>query len=292
MHMASRSSLATLTHGNQHGHRFFHHSARALVVARRVMGDGGRAFASRSRHGLLQPAPQREWTRSFCAAKSEDHGKQESAKKKDDEKESADGGAQQTPESESSRGTTVTLLGMSGFALSLFLRNPLAARVLRVAGPGGMLVGAVLSIYELGGWRLLLSIPVLIVGTSGASHLVDASYEDELKKEVVHDSREGCPEMPLDMIEAVQSAHGRQYETNRIRLYAVCHADQQDAPAWSLECLASRPSSFRPWSVTALRVSRASDNPNAAGDDCPPPQTRYWTPKPSGPSSWQLVWQK
>merc|ERR1711879_940341 len=144
-----------------------------------------------------------------------------------------------------------------------------------------MLVGAVVSIYELGGWRLLVSIPVLLAGTSGANYLVDASYEDRLKNEVVHDLKEGCPEMPLDMMDAVQSAHCHQYETNCIRLRAECHvSNQQEVPAWRLECLATRSSSFRPWSISALRVSRANGNHRGpAGGACPPPQTRYWNPE-------------
>jgi len=291
MHMASRRTSAAFRRCSLRGNSLMDQHARAIVMARPVTWANAGISLSRQHQDLLQRGIHRQSVRYFCAAKSDGHGKDKQKppeKQQEEDEGGADAGSQ-----DSNRGTTVTLLGMSGFALSLFLRNPLAARALRIAGPGGMLVGAVISIYEFGGWRLLVSIPLLVAGTSGAGHLLDASYEDKLKKEIAQDLRDGCPEVPPDLMDATQSAHGCQYETNRIRLYAECNMEQQDAAPWSLECLATRPSGIQPWSVSALRVSRAGDQRRReGGDGCPPPQTRFWNPEHGGPVSWQLVWQK
>ena len=63
-------------------------------------------------------------------------------------------------------GHKITLVGMSTLALSFLVKNPLAARAMRLAGPVPMVLGGVLSIYEFGGWRLLLAIPSSILGAS------------------------------------------------------------------------------------------------------------------------------
>lgn len=56
-------------------------------------------------------------------------------------------------------GEKFVVFGLALRGLALVPRLAPAAQALRFAGVGPMAIGAVVSLYELGGWRLMLAIP-------------------------------------------------------------------------------------------------------------------------------------
>eukprot|EP00928_Gymnodinium_smaydae_P028760 TRINITY_DN2184_c1_g1_i8.p1 TRINITY_DN2184_c1_g1~~TRINITY_DN2184_c1_g1_i8.p1 ORF type:complete len:346 (-),score=47.07 TRINITY_DN2184_c1_g1_i8:634-1584(-) len=298
-------------------HRIIRSDVGSMVNIRHlVKRHPERVLCVSFQHKFAQGSHGRWQQRYFCGTspkgkdpqeKRESKGnKDQDAKKgpadsgKDAESDTSEGkddgkGDSARQERTSNRGEAISWLGLSGFGLSLILRNPVAARALRIAGPAGMLAGMVLSIYEVGGWRLLISIPVFLVGLSGAGNLLNAWHESRLKQDIVNDLKVGCPELTSDVLDALQLEHGHEYETNRLRLAVECRQEASEgiATAWRVECKASRTSGLHPWSVVDLQASRGTAIRDEASDGQPPPQTRFWDSSGQGVRfTWQVVWQK
>jgi len=257
----------------------------------RSLSSSHRAFASKGPRSTRDEERDRSATGDGQKPAEKESGAEADAKG-GDQKE------QKPPESSGSsgRGEAIGLLGLSGLGLSMILRNPAAARALRIAGPGGMILGAIISIYEIGGWRLLLAIPVTLVSYKGAVHFSDQRLEGELKQDVVSAVSSACPQAPEELFAVLHAERGREYETNKFSL-EVESARKADGPMWRLELCALRPSRFQAWSLSSLKVLRGeaaqpSLPSGASGSEDPPPpppQTRYWS-RPS--VDWQLVWQQ
>lgn len=190
-------------------------------------------------------------------------------------------------------GPAMTMLGASGFAASIFLQSPVAKGALRVLGPGGMLIGALMTIYELGGWRLIFSIPLLIGGGSALCNVIDGSAEQTFKEAVLREVQEGFPELPAGVEEALKTATAKEYETNRLCLQAECDVEEGGKASRSrLYVLAKRESRFQPWVATTITASRGVPKEIPAGGvGQPPPQTRYWSAE-GGQMEWKVVWQR
>lgn len=240
-------------------------------------------------------APQR---RAFSASAG-DPGPDRRGRKS---RQTAEGEAQEAAEERaraeaeeqgSSKGQALSLLGMTGFGLSMIVRNPIAARSMGVLGPVGMLMGGLLSLYEVGGWRLILAIPTTLAGIAGAGAMADGSFEQGLREEAAASLAEGCAALPGDVVAAVrQVGRGREYETNRMSMdleWRPADAESQ-RPQWRVEVLATRPSKFRPWTLSTLRAYQAEEAAQSSSAG-PPPQSRYWEPNSPGPLTWKLVWQ-
>lgn len=199
-------------------------------------------------------------------------------------------------ESRVHKGEAMTFIGIGAFAASMFLRNPAAARILRFAGPGGMLIGAMLSIYELGGWRLLLGLPVAGIGIQVATGVASNRSIETLKSDAIASVSEACPDVPADALEALRKESGTEYETNRLRMEVVWHSDQSlgqsvtDAPSWRFEITAERESRFRPWRILVIRTSRSIIEVESA-DAKPSAQTRSWSASDPPSRRWSIVWQ-
>lgn len=212
-------------------------------------------------------------------------------------KSTEEGGEQsETPESTASsssvRGETMTLLGMTGFGLSMVLRNPAAAQTLRVAGPAGMALGVFLSVYQVGGWKLVFLIPLAIAGFTGAGYMFDNMQEESFKQRLAEELREHCPQLPSDFAEVLHSARGAEYETNKFRLEARWKVAGAEDAHWCITVAAERSSRFGAWAASSLEV--AAGRPVAAngGDGTPPAQTRYWDSKAAGAVKYQIVWHR
>lgn len=161
--------------------------------------------------------------------------------------------------------------------------------MLRFAGAGPMLLGAIVSVYELGGWPLLLGLPATIAAFASASNIVEGVWEDQFRDEVIHDLREGCPDIPEGAITALSATRARQYETNRLRLEVQWTADTTGAATWRIEVRGSRPNLSKPWLVTELRALTARVTERSP--DTPPPQTRFWDSQ-APQLQWETVWQR
>lgn len=160
-----------------------------------------------------------------------------------------------------------------------------AASLLRFAGVGPMLLGTVVSAYELGGWKLIIAVPATCLAFAGTTMYVDTVVEQRVKDEVIRDLHTGCPNVPAAAIEALKGARLCQYETNRMRLQLEWPAEN---PQWRIQVLGERPLVSQPWSVTNLAVSSAKasiDNQRL------PPQTRNWESRVQ-PVQWEIVWNR
>mmetsp|Transcript_147861 Transcript_147861/g.474671 ORF Transcript_147861/g.474671 Transcript_147861/m.474671 type:complete len:307 (-) Transcript_147861:234-1154(-) len=243
------------------------------------------------RHFSRQSTPGRPTDRG---AEAEEEKAAGGAKRKASEQGDAPKEEQEASTSSGSggRGEAMALLGMTGFGLSMVLRNPATARMLRVAGPGGMALGLLLSVYDVGGWKLILAIPLAVAGYSGAGYAFDVSKEQQLKGELAAELREACPELPADIAEVIQNAGGCECETNKFRLQTEWQATK-DGPHWRITCAATRPSRFQPWSISSIEASSGHiELASPRGDGVPPPQTRVWDSASRGPVRWQVLWQR
>jgi len=165
-----------------------------------------------------------------------------------------------------------------------------SARFLRFAGTGPMIAGAIITVYEIGGWKLVVAIPVAIAAGAAASTASDSRFERQFKESLVAELQEGCPEVPQDVLEALVSSAGKQYETNRMRIEVQWPTNGGEAPQWRCEVLAKRSSFLQSWSPTLISVSRAVvDRQGYAGGL--PPQTRNWDTR-APPVTWQPYWSK
>lgn len=194
-------------------------------------------------------------------------------------------------------GDKLMLAGASSMIASTVVRTASYAQFLRFAGPGPMLVGAVLSVYELGGWRLLLALPATAGAVAGVGRFAGSMREASLKDEATQELREQCPELPCEALDAIRATPAREYETNRLRLEVEWAAGASTGPdevaalafpKWQVMVEAVRDSPLAPWRLTALRASRALRARPSFEQGQLPPQTRFW----GSALEWQIVWQR
>jgi len=197
----------------------------------------------------------------------------------------------QDSEPSSAWGGVIVIFGAAIRGAATLPRFAAMAGPLRFAGAPMMLLGSVVSVYELGGWRLLLGIPATAVAAFAGGTVLDARRERTLKEDAVQEVRAGCADVPSDALDALREAPAREYETNRIALDVDWPAAARagSTEQWRLHVSASRQNIFKPWSITSLRASHA-DMSNlkrlgAAGG--PPPQTRHWDPEAT-PIRWEV----
>ena len=70
------------------------------------------------------------------------------------------------------------VFGLALRGLALLPRFAGSAQLLRFAGVGPMAVGAAVSLYELGGWRLVLAVPTSVGVAVSASMLTEQKLEE------------------------------------------------------------------------------------------------------------------
>mmetsp|Transcript_1954 Transcript_1954/g.2614 ORF Transcript_1954/g.2614 Transcript_1954/m.2614 type:complete len:299 (-) Transcript_1954:276-1172(-) len=260
----------------------------------------GRHFHSARKPVAAGPVPamtsvlkdtNRVFVRSF-ARRSGDVENDNTKKQTEEEKKKAEEAeaSKETPSSGSSgRGEAATLLGMTGFGLSMVLRNPAAARALRVAGPAGMALGVFLTVYDLGGWKLVIAVPVSILAFSCAGYFFDSKEEENIKSALVNEIRTNCVELPSDVAEALPEAQGIEYESNKWRLEKDFEGKTVRDPHWRVRAKATRGSRFSPWVLSSIEVSRGTRVEVKEGESALPPQTRNWDCT-KGQLKWEVIW--
>lgn len=163
------------------------------------------------------------------------------------------------------------VFGLALRGMALLPRFAPAAQVLRFAGDGPMAVGAAVSLYELGGWRLLLAVPGSVGLAVSASVLTEKKLEEQLKESVqARLSEVGC--VPPELMQ-LPDAKVANFETNRCKLEAVY---RRDGFTWQLEVRAERKSFPLKWEVTQIHVKKGCCAPSGQSL---PPQTRHWDPQ-------------
>eukprot|EP00930_Biecheleria_cincta_P059122 TRINITY_DN44881_c0_g1_i1.p1 TRINITY_DN44881_c0_g1~~TRINITY_DN44881_c0_g1_i1.p1 ORF type:complete len:253 (+),score=39.15 TRINITY_DN44881_c0_g1_i1:66-824(+) len=189
---------------------------------------------------------------------------------------------------------TPTTWGEKLLAVGMLLRGAAflprlasAAPMLRFAGVGPMALGAVVSVYEIGGWRLVLAIPGSVAVAAGASTFTESRLEEKLKQEIITELHCNCDGLPHDASEALHGACLRQYETNFAKL--IVELPAQAVGKWRIEVSCQRQCFPSAWSVVTLRVLRSAVIEGL--HETLPPQTRNWrTDAP--PTKWELFWER
>lgn len=206
------------------------------------------------------------------------------------QKQSNEGSASKTEAAKPTRtwGDKMVILGISLRGAAMLPRFAQFAPALRFLGGGPMLVGAVVSAYEVGGWRLLLGAPSAVGAALIGGVLMDKQWEDRVKLEAMKELREGCSPLPDEAIASLHSVQAQQYETNRVRVESEWKGDDLNCPHWKILLYGTRRNITQPWSVTSLQVSRSSELGEV---DSLPPQTRTWN-RGVGATHWELVWQR
>merc|ERR1719440_1107468 len=152
-------------------------------------------------------------------------------------------------------GDKLVLVGLSLRGAAMFPQLAGMCRLLRFAGTAPMVMGAVVTVYEVGGWTGVLAIPTAGVVFATAGTLSDKMFEERLRAEIRQDIAAGCPEAPKELLEAAKLAPMCEYETNRIRLDVKWPAEPTTQHEWQIVCYGVRDNMSRPWSVKSLRVS-------------------------------------
>lgn len=184
-------------------------------------------------------------------------------------------------------GHKMSSVGFFLYGASLLPRFAMASRWLRFAGAGPMLLGSVVTAYEIGGWRLILGAPALVCGSAAALGLADAKQEARLKSEIASEIRAACPSVPDEVVIALCKAEAREYETNKVKLEAECLPTDGDK-RWRIEVRGERQLTSLPWSITLLKVS-ASEAAQTQPSGGLPPQSRHWG---AVSPQWKEVWNR
>merc|ERR1712232_654104 len=104
-------------------------------------------------------------------------------------------------------------LGGSAVAASFVVRGAAAANILRFAAGGPVLaIGAAVSLYEVGGWRLLAAVPACVVAGLAAGHASDSWKEQALKEDVASRIRQACPSAPEKAVAMLLTISATEYE--------------------------------------------------------------------------------
>lgn len=177
----------------------------------------------------------------------------------------------------------------STFASTVIRLGPLA-NFFRFAGPVPMVIGAVVSLYELGGWRMFLALPATVGTIVGMRRYSETVKETHMKDEAASELQASCPTVPVDAVDAMRLAPAREFETNRLRLQVEWPPTSAGGPEWQLNVTATRDSPFQPWHVDSIRASQGIRTPEKG--NIPPPQTRQWRADATSSLEWVTVWQR
>jgi len=249
------------------------------------------AAAASVSHGLRRLGA-RQAVRQFANAKLQHRGfqRQFSTNKERPAEEATDASGQSSTQRRT-WGDKIVILGITMRGAAMLPRLAPAARLLRFAGTPAMVAGTVVTIYEIGGWPLLLGIPTTAAGLFAAGQVADASFGERLRTEIVQDVRAECLNIPAGAIEALQAAPLHQYETNRVRLEVLCPGESSSGQQWKIVVYGTRENMSQPWSVTTLQVSCGVVEEHSLAQGALPPQTRSWD-RDAAPMRWKSVWQK
>merc|ERR1712217_440898 len=117
-----------------------------------------------------------------------------------------------------------------------------------------MLLGLVVTMYELGGWRLLLGIPATAASLAMISRFADGLYAEKFRDDLIHDLSVGCPQVPADVVELLRIAEVCEIETNRVRLEVQTSTRPGSVTKWRVVACGTRENISQPWNVRALQV--------------------------------------
>ncbi|CAK9019487.1 unnamed protein product [Durusdinium trenchii] len=202
-------------------------------------------------------------TRGFASRRSE-----QKTKDSEGQGESAQSEEAAQPQAQTF-GEKFVVFGLALRGMALLPRFAPAAQLLRVAGVGPMAVGAVVSLYELGGWPLLLAVPGTATLALSASVLVESNLEEQLRADVLQRLSD---EVPPALLEALRSAEVKSFETNRCKIEAQI---RDGGVSWHLEVRAERRSFPLQWQLTNMQVRTGRPSSQKGL----PPQTRDWKPQ-------------
>lgn len=250
-----------------------------VLVTRRAFADGGRRSGRKKKEDA-----------------DDEHGQTSgSSTSSSDEKTSSDGAFKP--------GDLLVMLGGSAVAASFVVRGAAATNILRFAAGGPILaIGAVVSLYEIGGWQLVVAVPASVAAVVAAGHASDTWREGALREEVVSQVRQACPTAPEEVLVMLRTVPACEYETNKLHLKVFWQEDVADGQAstvsrpdaWRLQISAVRSSCLHPWVLTALRADTGSIDitSNEGTGRKLPPQTRHWKANSEEAMRWHTVWQQ
>lgn len=186
-------------------------------------------------------------------------------------------------------GDKLAALGLSLRAAALLPRLAPLSQALRFAGAGPMIAGTLVTLYEIGGWRLLLAIPTTTAACLSLEGYVDAQRESDFKADVSGILTETCPSFPKHFFEDLQSASARQYETNHICLEVSAVGEAGDQK-WHAIAYGQREHACQKWVITSVSASRGKVDMKEISRGLPPAQTRTWGCS-TAPFCWEIVYQ-
>lgn len=188
-------------------------------------------------------------------------------------------------------GDKLVLFGLTLRGAALVPRLFSMAPMLRFAGGIPMLAGTVVTLYDIGGWKLLLGIPATTVALLTAGKLADNRCDENFRAEIIQDLARECPAIPSSVIEALEATSARQYETNRVRLELQCPADKDASGNWRIVAFGTRDHMSQRWCITSLEASHGVMETQTHLQGLPPPQTRFWDGD-AIPIRWEMMYQK
>merc|ERR1711879_329643 len=103
-----------------------------------------------------------------------------------------------------------------------------------------MLLGSVVTLYELGGWRLLLGIPATGASLAVISRFANGLYAERFRADLIRDLSEGCPQIPADVVELLRTAEVCEIETNRVRLECQMSSELGSTTQWRVVACGTR----------------------------------------------------
>eukprot|EP00931_Biecheleriopsis_adriatica_P102915 TRINITY_DN77818_c0_g1_i1.p1 TRINITY_DN77818_c0_g1~~TRINITY_DN77818_c0_g1_i1.p1 ORF type:complete len:270 (-),score=36.43 TRINITY_DN77818_c0_g1_i1:60-869(-) len=187
-------------------------------------------------------------------------------------------------------GAKFLLVGALLRGAAMLPRFTAAAPMLRFAGAGPLAAGAMISVYEIGGWRLVLAIPGTVALGTGASLLMECKLEDKFKDEVLRCLKASNLDIPDHVVESLREVPVCQYETNLVKFVAEVLEDAScPSKRWRIEALGHRSAFPARWSLTSLNVATSKPDIASTSFDLPP-QTRNWDAQVQRPQ-WVHTWQ-
>lgn len=186
-------------------------------------------------------------------------------------------------------GDKMVLLGLSMRGAAMLPQLVSVSRLLRFAGAGPMLLGSIVTIYEIGGWKLLLGIPATAASLTAIGKIANQLHAERFRSDIAHDLSVGCPNIPADLVELLPTAEVHEVETNRVRM-EVEWTTSPGRNHWRIVAYGTRENMWQPWNVRTLQVSCGVE------DACDfarglPPQSRDWDCN-TVPLRWEVIWQK
>lgn len=187
-------------------------------------------------------------------------------------------------------GDKMVLLGLSMRGAAMLPQLAYASRVLRFAGTGPMLLGSVVTIYELGGWRLLLGIPATAASFVAVGKFADGVHAERFRTETLNEVSVACPDIPAHVVSLLPNAEVCEIETNRVRMEVQHPCDLGSAVQWRIVAYGTREKMWQPWQIVTLQVSCGVPDARYNARSLPP-QTCDWDFS-TAPLRWEVIWQK